>query len=172
LKTRKACFYFALLTITFHFQHIPEDNPGVPNVLPAAATDDSFVASLSSDSFEDSEFLSSTERQRKSSHDLDDLEESESESSGGVSVGSGSESVGLDHNTNLHGIDINRVWQQVGQDRNSTTLALSEETEEYLVGLLEDANMCAIHANRGTITPKDIELARSIREDRASKGRK
>jgi histone H3 len=41
--------------------------------------------------------------------------------------------------------------------------ALQEATEAYLVGLFEDTNMCAMHAKRVTIMPKDIQLARRIR---------
>uniref|UniRef100_M8BIR0 Core Histone H2A/H2B/H3 domain-containing protein n=1 Tax=Aegilops tauschii TaxID=37682 RepID=M8BIR0_AEGTA len=37
----------------------------------------------------------------------------------------------------------------------------------YLVGLFEDTNLCAIHAKRVTIMPKDIQLARRIRGERA-----
>ena len=36
----------------------------------------------------------------------------------------------------------------------------------YLVGLFEDANLCAIHANRVTVQKKDLELARRIRGER------
>ncbi|TXG53193.1 hypothetical protein EZV62_022362 [Acer yangbiense] len=35
--------------------------------------------------------------------------------------------------------------------------------EAYLVGLFEDTNLCAIHAKRVIIMPKDIQLARRIR---------
>ena len=51
-------------------------------------------------------------------------------------------------------------------------LALQEATEDFLVhlfddcnlvGLFEDANLCAIHAKRVTIMPKDLQLARRIR---------
>jgi histone H3 len=41
--------------------------------------------------------------------------------------------------------------------------ALQEASEAYLVGLFADANLCAIHAKRVTIFPKDIQLARRIR---------
>jgi histone H3 len=41
--------------------------------------------------------------------------------------------------------------------------ALQEAAEAYLVDLFEDANLCAIHAKRVTIMPKDIQLARRIR---------
>lgn len=49
-------------------------------------------------------------------------------------------------------------------------LALQEMAEAYIVGLFEDANLCAIHAKRVTIQVKDIQLARRIRglEDLAS----
>ena len=41
--------------------------------------------------------------------------------------------------------------------------ALHEASEAYLVGLLEDANLIAIHARRVTLQPRDIQLARRIR---------
>lgn len=42
-------------------------------------------------------------------------------------------------------------------------LALQEATEDFIVHLLEDTNLCAIHAKRITIMPKDMQLARRIR---------
>ena len=45
--------------------------------------------------------------------------------------------------------------------------ALQEAGEAYLVGLFEDTNLCAIHAKRVTIMPKDIQLTRRIRGERA-----
>ena len=50
--------------------------------------------------------------------------------------------------------------------QSNALLALQEASEAYLVGLLEDTNLCAIHANRVTIQPKDIQLARRIRGER------
>ena len=44
--------------------------------------------------------------------------------------------------------------------------ALQEAAEAYLVGLFEDTNLAAIHANRVTIMPKDMQLARRIRGER------
>ena len=41
-------------------------------------------------------------------------------------------------------------------------MALQEAAEVYLVQLLEDSNLCAIHAKRITIQPKDMQLARRI----------
>ena len=46
-------------------------------------------------------------------------------------------------------------------------VALQEACETYLVGLFEDANLAALHAKRVTIMPKDINLARRIRGERA-----
>ncbi len=40
---------------------------------------------------------------------------------------------------------------------------LQEASEAYLVGLFEDTNLCALHASRVTIMPRDIQLARRIR---------
>lgn len=45
-------------------------------------------------------------------------------------------------------------------------LAMQEASEAFLVGLFDDANLCAIHAKRVTIMPKDIHLARRIRGER------
>ena len=51
--------------------------------------------------------------------------------------------------------------------QKAAIMALQEATEAYLVGLFEDSNLCAIHARRVTIMPKDIQLARRIRGERA-----
>ena len=40
-------------------------------------------------------------------------------------------------------------------------------SEAYIVGLLEDTNLCALHAKRVTIMPKDIQLARRIHGEHA-----
>mmetsp|Transcript_20509 Transcript_20509/g.31116 ORF Transcript_20509/g.31116 Transcript_20509/m.31116 type:complete len:131 (-) Transcript_20509:254-646(-) len=58
---------------------------------------------------------------------------------------------------------------QIGLTRNpyrwqgSAILALQEAAEAHLVGLFEDCNLCAVHAKRVTIMPKDLQLARRIR---------
>ena len=49
---------------------------------------------------------------------------------------------------------------------SAAIMALQEAAEAYLVGLFEDTNLCAIHARRVTIMPKDIQLARRIRGER------
>jgi histone H3 len=43
------------------------------------------------------------------------------------------------------------------------TLHVQEASEAFIVGLMEDANLCAIHAKRITIQPKDMQLARRLR---------
>ena len=47
--------------------------------------------------------------------------------------------------------------------QESALSALQEAAEAYLVALLEEANLCAIHAKRVTVQPKDIQLAHKIR---------
>mmetsp|Transcript_3172 Transcript_3172/g.8954 ORF Transcript_3172/g.8954 Transcript_3172/m.8954 type:complete len:139 (-) Transcript_3172:437-853(-) len=42
-------------------------------------------------------------------------------------------------------------------------MALQEASEAYLTSLFEDTNLCAIHAKRVTIMPKDMQLALRIR---------
>ena len=50
--------------------------------------------------------------------------------------------------------------------QSSAIAALQEASEAYLVGILEDTNMCAIHANRVTIMERDIQLAQKIRGEK------
>ena len=66
-----------------------------------------------------------------------------------------------------------RLVREVAQDfkadlrfQSSAVMALQEASEAYLVGLFEDTNLCAIHARRITIMPKDMQLARRIRGER------
>lgn len=47
--------------------------------------------------------------------------------------------------------------------QSSAIAALQEASEAFLIGLFEDTNLCALHAKRVTIMPKDIELAKKIR---------
>ena len=50
--------------------------------------------------------------------------------------------------------------------QSGAIIALKEASEAYLVGLLEDSNLCAVHVKRVTIMPKDIQLAQRIRGER------
>eukprot|EP00804_Cyclotella_cryptica_P009441 CCRYP_017757-RC/>CCRYP_017757-RC protein AED:0.36 eAED:0.36 QI:0/-1/0/1/-1/0/1/0/39 len=38
-------------------------------------------------------------------------------------------------------------------------MAIQESVETFSIGLFEDGNLCAIHARRVTIMPKDIQLS-------------
>jgi len=49
--------------------------------------------------------------------------------------------------------------------QSSALMALQEAAESYIVQLFEDTNLCAIHAKRVTVMPKDMNLARRIRGD-------
>ena len=71
-------------------------------------------------------------------------------------------------------LPFQRLVREIAEDfktgvrfQSSAVLALQEAAEAYLVGLFEDTNLCAIHAKRVTIMPKDIQLARRIRGERA-----
>jgi len=50
--------------------------------------------------------------------------------------------------------------------QSAALMALQEAAEAYLVTLFEDTVLCAIHAKRVTIMPRDMQLARRIRGDR------
>jgi histone H3 len=47
--------------------------------------------------------------------------------------------------------------------QSSAVLALQTACEAHLVGLFQDANLCAMHAKRQTIFVKDMQLARRLR---------
>lgn len=47
--------------------------------------------------------------------------------------------------------------------------ALQTASEDYLVAIFADTNLCALHAKRVTIMPKDMQLARRIRGEPALK---
>ena len=71
-------------------------------------------------------------------------------------------------------LPFKRLVREIAQDfktdmrfQSSAVLALQEAVEAYLVGIMEDTNVCSIHAKRVTIKPKDIQLARRIRGERS-----
>ena len=71
-------------------------------------------------------------------------------------------------------LPFQRLVREVAQDfrtdlrfQSHAIMALQTAGEGYLVGLTEDTNLCAIHAKRVTITPKDMQLARRLRGERA-----
>ena len=67
-------------------------------------------------------------------------------------------------------LPFQRLVREVAQDfktdarfQGSAILALQEAAEAHLVSVFEDTNRSAIHAKRVTILPKDMELARTVR---------
>lgn len=71
-------------------------------------------------------------------------------------------------------LPFQRLVRDIAQDfkadlrfQGNAVLALQETAEAYLVRLFEDTHLCAIHAKRVTIMPKDIQLARRIRGERS-----
>ena len=71
-------------------------------------------------------------------------------------------------------LPFQRLVREIAQDskadlrfQSSAIAALQEAAESYLVTLFEDTNLCAIHAKRVTIFPRDMQLARRIRGERS-----
>ena len=65
---------------------------------------------------------------------------------------------------------VKEVMQDFNGDMRyqaSSILAMQEATEAHFVGLFEDSNLVAIHNNRVTVQPKDIQLVRRIRNEDA-----
>ena len=67
-------------------------------------------------------------------------------------------------------LPFQRLVREITQDfktglrfQSAVVLCLQEASEAYLVRLFDDANLCAIHARRVTIMPKDLFLVRRIR---------
>ena len=66
-------------------------------------------------------------------------------------------------------LPFSRLVREIAQDIKTDlrfqaqAIGALEAAEAYLVGLLEDTNLCAIHTRRVTIMPKDVQLARRIR---------
>ena len=71
-------------------------------------------------------------------------------------------------------LPMSRLIPEIAQDfktdlrfQSSAIGALHEAVEAYLVDLLEDTNLCCIHARHVTIMLKDMQLACRIRKERA-----
>ena len=72
-------------------------------------------------------------------------------------------------------LPFQRLVRELAQDlskmnirfQSGVIMALQEASEAHLVGLLEDANLCAVHAKRVTIMTKDIQLAQRIQGERS-----
>ncbi|XP_061578650.1 histone H3-like centromeric protein A [Cololabis saira] len=62
---------------------------------------------------------------------------------------------------------VREICQQLSREQLRwqvyALMALQEAAEAFMVLLFSDANLCAIHAKRVTLFPRDIQLARRIR---------
>ena len=54
-------------------------------------------------------------------------------------------------------LQLKRSWMKI---QASAVMALHEAAEAYLICLMEDSHICAIHAKWITVMPKDMQLAR------------
>ena len=64
---------------------------------------------------------------------------------------------------------VKEILQQFRSDfraQSAAIGALQAASEEYLVSLMEDANLCAVHTKRITVMCKDLQLSRRIKEGR------
>lgn len=64
---------------------------------------------------------------------------------------------------------VKEVVEQDGKDLRfqSTALdAIQEASEAYTIALFSDANLCAIHGRRMTLTPRDVQIALRLRGER------
>ncbi|XP_021551229.1 histone H3.3A-like [Neomonachus schauinslandi] len=64
-------------------------------------------------------------------------------------------------------LPFQRLVREIVQEFKTDLRFQSAAIGALQVGLFEDTNLCAIHAKRVTIMPKDIQLARRIRGERA-----
>ena len=64
---------------------------------------------------------------------------------------------------------VREVATEVGSGdlrfQSAALKALQEDSEAYVVGLLEDSQLCTFHAKRVTLMPKDMQLAWRLRRD-------
>ena len=70
-------------------------------------------------------------------------------------------------------LSFQRVAHEIGQDgmivsmpdcrwHSNAILALQEGAEAFIIGIYKDANLCALHAKRVTLMPKDLHLSQKI----------
>ena len=74
----------------------------------------------------------------------------------------------------IRGLPFQRVVREITRDcrtglrfQSAAVLCLREATGACLVGLFDDASLCAICAERVAIMPRDIQLARRVQGERA-----
>ena len=65
---------------------------------------------------------------------------------------------------------VREIAQEMKRDvrfQSTALMAIQEAAEMHLIQLFEDTNLCALHAKRVTVMPKDMQLARRIRGERS-----
>lgn len=65
---------------------------------------------------------------------------------------------------------VREIAQNMKRDvrfQSTALLALQEAAEMHIIQLFEDTNLCALHAKRVTVMPRDMQLARRIRGERS-----
>lgn len=79
-------------------------------------------------------------------------------------------------NSLLRKLPFRRLVREIAQQhkpdlrfKESALEALQEAAEAYLTAIFEDTNLCALHAKRVTIYPKDMHLAIRIRQEQLPK---
>ena len=60
---------------------------------------------------------------------------------------------------------VEEVSREGFQFQSAAIKALQEGSEAYLIGLLEDSQLCTFHVKRVTLMLKDMQLARRLRWD-------
>ncbi|KAJ5079986.1 histone H3-like 5-related [Anaeramoeba ignava] len=72
----------------------------------------------------------------------------------------------------LRKLPFQRLVREIAQEhkadlrfQTAAIAALQEATEAFIVDVLEDTNLCALHAKRVTIMRSDLDLVRKIRTD-------
>ena len=82
------------------------------------------------------------------------------------------EIMNLQNSTNLliSKAPFEKIVKEISQEINpeirfqkSAVEALHEAAEAYTIGVIEDGNLCSIHAKRKTLMKKDVNLATTIR---------
>jgi histone H3 len=75
----------------------------------------------------------------------------------------------------LRKLPFQRLVREISQDfkadlrwQASGIHGLQEAAEDYLANLYQDTNLCAIHAKRVTIQPKDMQLVRTIKNEKSN----
>ena len=62
--------------------------------------------------------------------------------------------------------EIAQKYKNEVRFQSSAILCIQEAAEAYIVELLEDTNLCAIHARSCSIRPKDLQIAKRLRRNR------